>query len=79
MKKQQLSHRKNFGLILFGLGAVVWAIPFILVAMDNMIGTTKPADSVINGAGVLFITAGPLLAFIGLLLVVFKFVKRLIR
>lgn len=79
MKKQQLNHRNKLGLILFGLGVAIWTIPLLLVFVDNVIGTTKPADLAINGPEVLLITAGPLLALIGLFLLVFKFAKHLFK
>jgi len=79
MKTIRLNYKKNPGLSLVILGLVIWILPFILVAIDSLIGTTKTVDPVISGAGLFVITVGPMLTIIGLLHIVSKFAFRLLN
>lgn len=78
MKTTHLNYNKRLGVLLILLGIIIYVVPFVLVAIDNLIGSTKLADSAINSAGLFFIMAGPLLALVGLLLIVTSFALRVL-
>ena len=54
-------------------------LPFILVAIDNLIGTTKPADRVISHGGVFLILVVPLIVLICIVMIATKFVLTLLN
>ena len=78
MKTILSNYKKNPGLSLALLGLLIWTLPFILVAIDNIIGTTKPADTVISHGGVFLILVGPLLVLIGVVMIASKYVLTLL-
>ncbi len=64
-----MNYKKNIGLVLILAGITLFLLPFCLVAIGNLLETTKPADAVIDNFGLAIITIGPLLTLVGLLLV----------
>jgi hypothetical protein len=68
--------KDNVGLRLIIIGLIIWLVPFTLVAIDNVIGATRPADSLINNAGVFIIMASPVLILAGLIIMAINFFKR---
>lgn len=75
MKRFNFGRRIGLGLIIAGL--VVWSAPFIVVAIDNSVGTTKPADSLISSLGLFIIIVGPILVLSGLLVITVRAVKKI--
>jgi len=78
-KSRKIDYKNNVGLILVAIGVALWLLPFAIVAMDNVIGATKPADVVIGTAGVFILTVSTALILIGILLIILKFLKKSIR
>ncbi len=76
MKTKKFSYRDNLGLILLAVGAGLWLLPFVVVAAENLVGSTKPADYLIGNLGALILTVSPLLIVTGLILTLVKFLKR---
>lgn len=79
MKRSGLVIRKNPGLVLVAIGLAIWLVPFVLVAADNALGTTRPADWLIGKFGLLIITFGPALVLSGLILILYKIFRQLFR
>lgn len=79
MRTIHLNYKGNPGLSLVILGLLIWLLPFILVAIDNLIGTTKPADTVISHGGIFLILVGPLLVLIGVVMIASKYVLSLLN
>lgn len=81
MSESHAKSSKNYHLVplLIFLGVAIWLVPFLLVAIDNASGNTKPADYVINHAGVMILIIGPLLVIAGIILLVVRTVKHLRR
>lgn len=76
MKSRKIDYKNNVGLILVAAGVLIWLLPFALVAIDNAVGATKPADVVIGTAGVFILTVSTAMVLIGILLVILKFLKK---
>lgn len=68
--------KSRVGIALIILGAIIWLLPFFLVAVDNAAGDTGIADSVINNYGFLLIGISPILVLIGIILVAAQYIKR---
>jgi hypothetical protein len=79
MRIGRLNYKKNIGLVLILAGITLFLLPFCLVAIGNLLETTKPADAVINNFGIVIITAGPVLIIAGLAFILIKVIKRLTR
>jgi len=76
MKKN--SHQgKRFGLILTVLGLAIWALPFSLVALDNVMGNSWPADLVLGNFGLLIISIGPFLVVAGIAFLMLRPAKKI--
>lgn len=75
MKTKKFAHRKNVGLLLVAAGILLWLLPFTVVAIDNVLGTTKPADLVIGNFGLIAVTVSPVLILVGILLTVLRFTR----
>lgn len=76
MKMKKFAYRKNIGLLVIVVGVALWFLPFVIVAISNILGTTRPADSFISNFGLLVITVSPILVLSGLLLTALRFTKR---
>lgn len=79
MKIGKFNYKNNLGIILLLAGIAVWLVPFALVAIDNLLNATKPADDLIGRFGLAIITIGPLLFLTGLVLTMIKVIKHLTR
>lgn len=79
VKSRKIDYKNNVGLILVTTGIALWLLPFAIVAIDNAIGATKPADVVIGAAGVFILAVSTALILIGILSVVLKFFKKSIH
>jgi len=74
MKK--FAYQKNIGLLVIAAGVALWFLPFVIVAISNILGTTRPADAFISNFGLLVITVSPVLVLAGLLLTALRLIKR---
>lgn len=76
MKTRHFNYKKHPGFILIAVGIIIWLSPFALVAFDNLLGITAPADFLVNNFGILIMTLGPLLVIAGLLWSFLMLMKR---
>lgn len=75
-KSAKSTKKSRVGIALIILGAIIWLLPFFLVAVDNTAGDTWTADSVINNYGFLLIGISPILVLIGIILIAIQSIKR---
>lgn len=76
-KRRPITHQPlQTGVILIISGMLLWLVPFTLVAIDNAVGATKPADTIIGNFGVLILMLSPLLILAGLLMLTIRFLRR---